>query len=340
MNTSRIALYAFLFLFSTIAHAGLTDEVRADAVTILYHSCLSSKPPTNTPEYLAMRPRLCICGAERIIDAGTAAFEEEKNSIDQTQINEIREWCLQHQAEFEDKPPSPRLAKLKKTNDSVLFNGKTHRFTAFRQHIFSKDNQLVNTIELKNNEHLLDFQVAPDKSSASIFDVGIGQRYELVPLSGAPRDIYGQSIINHDWAFLMLNGKLDFTLIDSKRNLMAVHTTHVEDGSKRVTHFVRSQALMCDALREARTRAIQSAAISIFKEVLIAAIRSYAGASYSGGNFTAYTTSGQLVTGTYSRYDPSWLGEHYSRGLDAVFQGTASLVDINRELTRLECDSR
>ena len=344
MNPAHIVLCALLASLSNVALAGLTGEVREDFITYSYHSCLSSKPPTNTPEYLAKRPRLCRCAAEKLADAldidTVKRLEGGQGSVDPTPFNETREWCLQHYAEFDDKPPSSRLAKSKNTHDSVLFNGKTHRFTAFRLHVYSKDNQLVKAVELNNGGALFDFQVKLESSAASILDVKSRQRYGLVPLAGAPQVKGGQAGIDYDWAFLMTGEKDSIIVIDSKRNLMASRTVDAADGSVYVLQYVRSQALMCDALKEARVRAIKSAATSIFNEVLVAAIRSYAGTSYSGGNFTAYTTSGQPVTGTYTRYDPSWLGEHYSRGLDAVFQGTASLTDINRELTRLECDSQ
>lgn len=344
MNPAHIVLCALFASLSSAALAGLTGEVRDDFIAVTYHSCLSTKSPTNTPEYLAKRPRLCRCAAEKMADAldidTVRRLESDLGSVDPTPFIETREWCLQHYAEFDDKPPSSQLAKSKNTHDSVLFNGKTHRFTAFRLHVYSKDNQLVKAVELNNGGALFDFQVKLESSAASILDVKSRQRYGLVPLAGAPQVKGGQAGIDYDWAFLMTGEKDSIIVIDSKRNLMASRTVDAADGSVYVLQYVRSQALMCDALKEARVRAIKSAATSIFKEVLVAAIRSYAGTSYSGGNFTAYTTSGQPVTGTYTRYDPSWLGEHYSRGLDVVFQGTASLTDINRELTRLECDSQ
>lgn len=344
MKPSHIVLCALFASLSSVALAGLTGEVREDLVTAGYHSCLSSKPPTNTAEYLSNRPRLCRCAAERMADAfdidTLKRFEAGQGSVDPKLFTEIREWCLQHYAEFDDKPPPSPLAKSKSTHDSVLFNGKTHRFTAFRVYVYSKDNQLVKAVELNNGQALFDFQVNLESAAASIVDVKRRQRSALVPMAGDPQAKGAQAGINYDWAFLMTGVADSYVFIDSKRNLMASRAVDDADGSVYVVQYVRSQVLMCDALREARVRAITSAATNIFKEVLVAAIRSYAGASYSGGTFTARTTSGQSVSGTYTRYDPSWLGEHYSRGLDAVFQGTASLADINRELTRLECGSQ
>ena len=69
MKLFHIVLCALFVSLPNVALAGLTGEVREDFVTAGYHSCLSSKPPTNTPEYLAKRPRLCRCGAERMADA-------------------------------------------------------------------------------------------------------------------------------------------------------------------------------------------------------------------------------------------------------------------------------
>ncbi len=344
MKPSHIVLCALFASLSSVALAGLTGEVREDLVTAGYHSCLSSKPPTNTAEYLSKRPRLCRCAAERMADAfdidTLKRFEADQGSVDPKLFTEIREWCLQHYAEFDDKPPPSPLAKSKGTHDSVLFNGKTHRFTAFRVYVYSKDNQLVKAVELSNGQALFDFQVKLESAAASIVDVKRRQRFALVPMAGDPQVKGAQAGVNYDWAFLMTGAADSYVFIDSKRNLMASRAVDDADGTVYVVQFVRSQVLMCDALKEARVRVISSAATNIFKEVLVAAIRSYAGASYSGGNFTARTTSGQSVSGTYTRYDPSWLGEHYSRGLDAVFQGTASLSDINRELTRLECGSQ
>ena len=91
------ALFASL---SSVTLAGLTGEVREDLVTAAYHSCLSSKPPTNTPEYLSKRPRLCRCAAERMADAfdidTLKRFEADQGSVDPKLFTEIREWCPQH----------------------------------------------------------------------------------------------------------------------------------------------------------------------------------------------------------------------------------------------------
>ena len=351
MKLAHIALCALFASVATDVLAGLTGEVRDDVITSLYHNCLSAKRPSSTPlsaEDQSKRSRLCRCGAEKFADAldidTVKQVESGQRSLDPTLMSETAQWCKQHYAEFDDTPPSSRIAKSKATHGSILFNGKMHRFTAFRQYVYTNDYQLVRTVELNNGRSLFDFQMQLESSAGSIFEVSTRHRFGLVPLAGTPQTKNGQTAahsgIDYDWSFLLTGAQDGWVFIDSRRNLMASHTISAADGLRYVTHYVRSQALMCDALREARTGAMKSAAMSIFKEVLVAAIRSDAGASYSGGNFTAYTTSGQAVSGTYTRYDPSWLGEHYSRGLDAVFQGTASLADINRELTRLECDSQ
>jgi hypothetical protein len=351
MNIAHIALCALFASLATNALARLTGEVRDDVITSSYHNCLSAKQPSSMPlsaEDQSKRSRYCRCGSEKFADAldidTVKQVESGQRSLDPTLLSETWQWCKQHYAEFDDTPPSSKIAKSKETHGSILFNGKTHRFTAFRQYVYTNDYQLVRTVELNNGRSLFDFQMQRESSTGGIFEVSTRQRFGLVPLAGTPqtkdRHTAAHSGIDYDWSFLLTGGQDGWIFIDSRRNLMASHTINAADGLRYVTHYVRSQALMCDALKEARTRAMRSAAMSIFKEVLVAAIRSYAGASYSGGNFTAYTTSGQAVSGTYTRYDPSWLGEHYSRGMDAVFQGTASLADINRELTRLECDSQ
>ena len=162
-----------------------------------------------------------------------------------------------------------------------------------------------------------------------------GASYTLLPTTGMPL-----AMQNKGFDFKFFVPEISGTLaINSKRNIHISQYFDPRDGKNYETHYVRSQALICSALAEAKTRIQKSMAISIFKEILLVAIKSYAGTSYSGGTFTGSNANGNTVTGTYTQYNNAWLGEHYSRGLDAVFNGTASMSQVNGEIERLECSS-
>lgn len=328
---------------ANVAYARLSGEVRDDFITSLYHSCRTPKKPSEPSTELdqAKKSRLCNCAATWMADAidleTVKLVELGQKSIDPRLLTEAVQWCKDHYADYSDMPPLSEVTKKKSRNGSALFDGKTHRFTAFRQHTYTKDFQLVKTVELENGKDLYDLSLRSDLSDAGLVEVRSRERYRLLPLAGSHPKLVASG---YDFAFSMPNlSPYAVLLLDSKRNVLATQVFNKKDGLIYETHYVRSQALICTALEEARSRALKSAALDIFKEVLLVAIKSYAGTSYSGGTFTASTSSGQTVSGTYRTYDNSWLGEHYSRGLDAVFNGSASIADIDREMGRLDCGS-
>jgi hypothetical protein len=343
MKIGFLSLFALAVTIPTGAVAMLTGEVRDDFLVATYYACERPKGSKQlTAEDQAKKSRLCNCFAAKMADTldieTVKLLESGQQTLDQTLLTEAAQWCKEHYADFEAAPPASRTVQTKGTKSSLLFNGRTHRFTAFRQHVYTKDFQLLRTVELQNGRYLYDLQIQADRSAGSLSAVAVHRQYSLVAYSGSNQKL---AAIGYDWAFLMKNpdGNDGVLVLDSGRNILATQLFNAADGLFYETHYVRSQALICVALKEARTRVLTSAAASVFKEILLVAIRSYAGTSYSGGNFTAYTASGQTVAGTYTRYDNSWLGEHYSRGLNVVFAGTASLAEINREMERLDCSA-
>jgi hypothetical protein len=331
----KLITLVLVFVAHSTAIAQLTGEPRDDFTTSFYHSCQTPKPASK--EDGIKRVRLCNCLSMKLADSldneTLKMIEKEQRSLDSGLMENTVSWCKQNYMEYSEAPPVSEIAKNKNTNSSILFNGETHRFTAFRQYAYTKEFQLVRTVELENGKYLYDINIQPGRSRNTIVDLTSRREYSLAPLAGtAPRAI----AVGFDFAFFITESA-GFLLIDSKKNLLTTQVFDEKNGLFYETHYVRSQALICTALSEAKSRVQKSVAVSIFKEILLIAIKSYAGTSYSGGNFTAYTSNGTTVSGTYTKYDNSWLGEHYSRGLDAVFNGTASLSQINTEINRLNC---
>lgn len=324
--------------------AKLVGEAREEFVVTMYYACLAEKGPTSrqllSGANQASRPRLCNCATDRLADVVDAeSIERNKTgqeTIDSGRVSDVVQSCKEHYMEYGDTPPVAALALAKDTNGSVLFGGKAHRFTAFRQHVYTKEFQFIRTVELSNGKYLFDLRIG-DGRHGSLIDVASRRQYSLAPRAGANETAKSQGY-DHTFVIEEQARSGGVLAIDSRRNVLVTQLFNEAQGLWIETHYVRSQALICTALEEAKTRALKSAAVSVFKEVLLAAVKSYAGASYSGGNFTANTSTGRTVSGTYTRYDSSWLGEHYSRGLDAVFEGSASLADINREMARLNCE--
>lgn len=334
--TKKLLAFVLILNINAIASAQLSAEPRDDFIATIYYSCVT--PSEKGKEVDARRRRYCNCAATKIADQldteTVKQIESKQRELDTSVVNAAVGWCRENFAEYSEFPPISKIAKTKDTNNSILFDGKSHRFTAFRQHTYTKEFQLIKTTELENGKYLYDVSIQPDRAKNILSDLRSRKDFALVPLAGsAPRLME----MGFDFTFLIpeLSGYL---AIDSRRNLLTTQVFNKKDGLFYETHYVRSQALICTALKEERSRIQKSSAISIFREILLVAIRSYAGESYKGGTFIGNTTDGKSLSGTYTIYDNSWLGEHYSRGLDAVFKGTASTSQINAEISRLNCE--
>lgn len=218
--------------------------------------------------------------------------------------------------------------------ENSLLSGSTQRFTAFRQYEYTKDWRLIKVSEIPNGSHLLDLSIATDRPLSTVVDVKANANFTLVK-----KPVYSVEALQKGFDFQFdIQGLNSVLLLNTKNSVLA--SIYYDDQKERnfEIHFVRSVALLCKTLSEIKNRAQNKMAASIFREVLVAAIRSYAGTSYSGGTFAGTSASGTAFSGTYTRYDSSWLGEHYARGLDAVFDGVASISQINTQMENFQCD--
>jgi hypothetical protein len=216
-------------------------------------------------------------------------------------------------------------------NSDDIFSEKIQRFTAFRQKIF-KGNSLVSDKELPKNKYLFDIKFS-HKGQNIAHDIFTNRKFNL------RIDAFNDSYASREGFPLQMSipeikGKL---YINKDKNLFVSIYYDPRYESTYETYYVQSSSLFCSVLNEYKLRYQNKIVGEIFKEALLIGIKSYAGASYSGGNFSAMSTNGNMYSGTYTRYDNSWLGPHYNRGMDAIFSGSASIGEINQQMVVMGC---
>lgn len=308
-------------------------------LTVLYQSCITryeglEKDPVKLIKY----GKFCTCYADEFVKkASNQSIKNMKSGkfdfTNDSEFNSRVSYCKTNFENYEYKPNVKNFLVDETKNGSYLFDGKPHRFTAFKEDTLTFETSLLRTVEYKNNSSLYDIEIDTSREENFLVEISTGKRYRLnyVPDTNdwAKRNGFDLTFFVKD-----LNGTL---LINSRKNTFATAIPNLNKKTIQLRYYVSSQALVCTALKDIKSRMQTNTAISIFKEILLVAIKSYAGASYGGGTFTATTSSGQMVNGTYTTYDNSWLGEHYSRGLDSVFNGSANIFEVNSQLEKLGC---
>ncbi|TXH88229.1 MAG: hypothetical protein E6Q78_11535 [Rhodoferax sp.] len=330
--------FIILSLVSFSVNAQLNGDARRNWMGQYFGACYKSQvaDASNVDVPPVMIAQYCSCASEQTAQALTdgllAEIDAGTKNLPQNINTDAAKFCLTSFKKYPSSPFAERVISSESAKNIKLFDGTTQRFTAYRQFVYDKNWKLLQDKELPNGKYLFDVNFAPNRSQNLARDVTSGVVYSLFVSEQATEESRKKGF---DFLFFVpeISGNL---AINSVKNIFVSQYFDVRDGKFYETHYVRSQALICSALNEAKIRAQKSMAASIFKELLLVAIKSYAGASYSGGTFTG-TANGGTFVGSFRKYDSTWLGEHYSRGLDAVFNGTASLGEITDEQNRLKC---
>lgn len=360
MNT-KIVLILFLTLtgVTSLAAATLPEYQRAFLAESVYHGCekvavanAAQKPlPKAEAEKRADAiPRFCNCAATYLTEhlgPETIKTIESSQEFNPAAINQIlqsfeapmqsaAEWCKENLRQYNPVSPNYGVHQNKDNNGSVLFNGQAHRFTAFIQEIYDTNLQLIETNRVELGIQLLDLTIDIDRISAHIYNPKNEENFLAKPLTEP-----SQKARKFGYNFAYFIPENDGTLLlNSARNVLALLQYNLQENRLYQTYFIKINTLLCSALAEAKTRAIAGAAKNLFKEILLVTLKSYAGTSYSRGNFTGYTSTGQFVSGVYTSYDNSWLGEHYSRSIDTIFMGAATVSQIDAEEVKNQCHNR
>lgn len=333
-----------LLLFWVIAAGNVLaqqpDLVKNDVITSTYYDCMQgSEQATGGDASTIIRyKKKCSCFSEEfgrsLSVQSIINIKTGKEKLSEDLVRDLVNMCKENHENYLEEPRINRGLLNKETNKSYIFSGNRYRFTAYKEDaIQGADLRVVSSVEYRNGQSLYDIEINLSRTINYLHEASTGKRYEIMQLTETT-DLARSK--GYDFTFMIpeINGLL---FINSKNNTFSTMIANPENGTAAFRYYVRSQALICTALKEVKSRMIGDVAFSIFKEILLVAIRSYAGTSYSGGTFTGYTTNGNSVSGTYTRYDNSWLGEHYSRGLDSIFNGAGSISQVNAEMDRLEC---
>lgn len=330
-----------LFWIATVnVLAQQPDIVKNDVIISAYYRCMqgSEQVTGGDASKIIRYKKSCSCLSEELgksLSVETVLnISTGKEKLSDDLVGGLVSLCKATYENYLEEPRINRRLLNTETNKSYIFSGNRHRFTAYKEDsIQGADLRLVSSIEYRNGQYLYDIEINLNRAINYLHEASTGKRYEIIQLTETTEFARSKG---YDFTFGIpeINGLL---FINSKNNTFSTMISNPKNGTAAFRHYVRSQALICTALKEVKSRMIRHVAFSIFKEILLVAIRSYAGTSYSGGTFTGSTTSGNSVSGTYTRYDNSWLGEHYSRGLDSIFNGAGSISQVNAEMDRLEC---
>lgn len=337
----KIKTYTFivLFLISNSVFAELYGEMRNKFFAVYPPSCykLQRENPINKEFSNDDLSRYCMCLTQRA--ANLPDFTNDlARKIDNlevpfpaTLIPQVTPICQKTFAEY----PSLASSDVEMSLDgNELFGDKTQRYTASSRSVFSTDGKRLEFKSYSIGQHSIDINISLNRNENIGIDLETGQIYRLTRIERIPAIGRNMGI---DYMFSFSELKEGYVSVLSTAKKILVRYTDPDNGTFIQTEYINSLALACKTLSIAKNNSQKSMAASIIKEALLVAIRSYAGASYSGGTFTGNTASGQAVSGTYMQYNNSWLGAHYSNGMNAIFNGTASYSQISEEMTRLQC---
>lgn len=333
----KIFLGLVLILNYSAALAGLSGQFKSVWVASYVPACfkLQKEMALNSSLSDERLSKYCTCmgmtASENVnLDNELAILINKKEATYPADMNSsASKYCGTNWGKFS----SGAIQRPISQNGNGLFDGKTRRFTAFRQIIFTKEWIKLEVNEVANGRMLMDINIQIDRPENSATDITNGISYKLSKVDTLTAFA---KTIGYDFQFLGASGGPTLTF-KTETGLLTTDYLNIETGRVYQTDYIDTNVLICKSLSAAKNKYQVNIFSSIIKEAMLIAIKSRAGASYSGGNFYGSSSSGATVSGTYTQYNNSWLGEHYSRGLDAVFDGTATVSQIDDEMSKLSC---
>ena len=317
--------------------AGLVGQVKTNWLISYVPACYKLQKEMAANVFLSDErlSKYCTCmgtitSESALIDNELVIRIEKKEATYPVDLNKN---ASKHCALNWEKFSSGAVQRSISPNGNGLFNGEIRRFTAFKQAIFTKEWVPLERKEFPNGSMIMDINILAGRSENTAIDItnhvvyNLTKVEELTPVA---------KTLGYDFQFLSANGGPALTF-NTENGLLTTDYLNPETGKIYQTFYIDSNVLVCASLTAAKDKIQGSMLTSIIKEALLIAVKSRAGASYSGGSFYGSTTNGVAVSGTYTQYNNSWMGEHYSRGLDAVFNGTANASQIDEELNKLNC---
>jgi hypothetical protein len=338
MTIKTSVLFAVIFASGSVS-AELYGEMRNRFFSAYLPSCfvLQRKDPLNKDLKDEILSKYCMCITSRAANLPeftndlVKKIEALEVPFPSTIITQVTPICQKTYAEY-PAIVSPNISI--NTDGNGLFKDQVHRYTAYRRSIFSPDGKRLETKDIPIGQYQLDLEVSLNRSENIARDLESGRIYNLNRISTIP-EINRLMGIDYMFSFSeMKDGYINF--FSTSKKLILRHS-NIADGTIIQTEYASSVALACKTLNIAKSRSNNEVLGKLIFEAFTIAIRSYAGASYSGGSFSGTNATGQSINGTYTQYNNSWLGTHYSNGLDAIFKGASSFSQIKEEMDKLGC---
>lgn len=333
MSLLRKLIFLFFISFQCTSYAQLKGEVLQDWVVGFVSVCYKAQRSAALNSLMSddRLSKYCTCyafktGTNLLLTNELIDKVNNKQALLPPEIHSgVSTFCNNNYANYF----SGAFPESRKINKEFSFDDElTHRFTAIRKIHQNAQRTETKTIDIRIGEDYADVMLSPRSKSIRITLNGLNtyksNHSALISTFGKMHGV--------DYGFSFDQGVLSLDTENSTLTIQKILDDHFE-----ITTYILSKKLICESLNSKINQRNTAMLGSMLKEALIFAIRSYSGASYSYGNFTGMTSNGKPFSGGVTFYNNSWMGEHYSSGLDQLFNGAADVSEINRQKVKIGC---
>lgn len=327
-----ITLLLFILSFNS-THAQLRGAYLQDWVTGYIPACYKNQRGAALNSFMSDErlSKYCTCSAFKTgLSSHLSNDLYEKINLKQAKVpQEIHNGVLSYCNENYNNYNSGALTSNRKPPTAFIYTDNSkHRFTAIQTITQDLQRNQLDNKSIKIGEEYADITI--DKN---IGKLTIEQNDGLKISSEYTATIsdFGK-IIGIDFAFTIPDGIISF---DIEKSTMIIQ--RLKNNFYELKTFILSKKLICDSLSTQVSQRNSQMVGGLLKEALIFAIRSYAGASYSYGTVSGLNSAGNPFTAGVTFYNNSWMGEHYSKGLDELFNGATDISSINQQKESIGC---
>ena len=109
-------------------------------------------------------------------------------------------------------------------------------------------------------------------------------------------------------------------------------------GISSSSEIIPPNLFVCTAFDNYKSNINATTVNVLMREALSVAIESFLGLNYRRGTFSGTGSSGSSISGTYTQYDNASRLNHYSNGIDAIINGSASISEMEKKIDQFGCN--
>jgi hypothetical protein len=336
MNKKNLFQYFFTFLILIItinSQAQLKGPYLQDWVMGFIPACYKNQRASAINSLMSDERlgKFCTCSAFKTgLNPILSNDLIDKVNLKQAKIpseihNGVLSYCTDNFANYNS---AMHIGNRKSPAEFFFDDGQKHRFIAVQKTRQDLNRNQIDLISIPVGETFADIFLSEGKS---ILSLTTNEGYSAKSDFPAVISDYGK-VIGADFGFSISDGIVSF---DIEKSTMLVQ--RLIGNNYELTHYVLSKKLICDTLATQITNRNAQMVGGLLKEALIFALRSYAGASYSAGTISGLNSSGNPYRANVTIYNNSWMGEHYSKGLDELFNGVADVSSVAKQKEKIGC---